>query len=341
MMKVNLRFCRLRAQVSVASYDELTIDRCIALRFKNVYLEYKYVSKIARRVLSSAKSYSEQQRKFYEGLHNRKLAYHTLTGANGEIAKTVNVKATLEMWTTACEKLEGNWNIVVIRNATPNAFVTELCPRRIFVHTGLLEHCKPTDDELGMVLSHEISHLLLGHVSSAMETVLLTSIIQLVFLSFVDPFGILTLLLDYYSFQLANMYTAYHSRTRELEADSLGLEVASLACFDVEKGAHIFRKFGELENGPPDPEVPGTQKQQAAGWFDSHPPSDHRFALLEEASKHYKHLHGSPDCIRWQQEFEKAVELLMTPKKTTVYKETKSVFNQIIQKIKDVSSTKE
>lgn len=43
-----------------------------------------------------------------------------------------------------------------------NFFYIYLQNGNIFVFTGMLNICT-TDDELGMVLGHEISHCLLGH----------------------------------------------------------------------------------------------------------------------------------------------------------------------------------
>ena len=80
----------------------------------------------------------------------------------------VNIRDTerqIEYWRNCKKKLKGSWHIIVSDNKTPNAFVTEVCPRRIFVNSGIFDLIA-TDDELAMVLSHEVSHLLCGHTQS-------------------------------------------------------------------------------------------------------------------------------------------------------------------------------
>jgi Zn-dependent protease with chaperone function len=158
----------------------------------------------------------------------------------------------------------------------------------------------PSDDELGMILSHELSHVMLGHNASALETKLMSLIVQLIFISFVDPFGILSFFLDYFSFQVTEMYTAYNSRHMETEADTLGIELSAMACFDVEKGSHVFRKLNEL--------IP--EGSRASTWFDSHPPSQQRFEALNLASARFSGLHRSGDCQKWREDFRHAVEAL-------------------------------
>jgi len=59
--------------------------------------------------------------------------------------------------------MKGDWHYIVTTAPDVNAFVTDLCPHRIFVHEGLLKECTPTDDELALILGHEISHLIYGH----------------------------------------------------------------------------------------------------------------------------------------------------------------------------------
>ena len=49
----------------------------------------------------------------------------------------------------------------------PNAFVSEMLPQKIFVTTGLFDEIVNNDDELAMILGHEVSHLIKGHGSEA------------------------------------------------------------------------------------------------------------------------------------------------------------------------------
>ena len=42
-----------------------------------------------------------------------------------------------------------------------------MLPQKIFVTTGLFDQYVKNDDELAMILGHEVSHLILGHMSAS------------------------------------------------------------------------------------------------------------------------------------------------------------------------------
>ena len=82
---------------------------------------------------------------------------------------------------------------VLIPSTIPNAFVSEIMPHRIFITTSLLQTFIESQDELALVLGHEISHLILGHSSStnAFETSFRT--IEILLLSLDPTEGLLSL----------------------------------------------------------------------------------------------------------------------------------------------------
>ena len=57
----------------------------------------------------------------------------------------------------AQKRLAGKWHWIVTTSALPNAFVTPMCPRRVFVTEGLLEHVQPTDDGVPQTLELDAS----------------------------------------------------------------------------------------------------------------------------------------------------------------------------------------
>jgi len=73
------------------------------------------------------------------------------------------IKKEVAYWRGKLRMCKGSWQYIVISNPIPNAFVSDLAPRKIFVNTGLITTIDATDDELGLVLGHEISHLLHSH----------------------------------------------------------------------------------------------------------------------------------------------------------------------------------
>jgi Peptidase family M48 len=150
-------------------------------------------------------------------------------------------------WSDIRLQLKGDWHYVVTNSKAVNAFVTDLCPRRIFVHEGLLELIKPTDDELALILSHEISHLMLGHTHKRGDLQSNIAKVQLVLMTLVDSTGYWTFLFDLLSYKLGSYLIASDSRHGEEEADELGIVIAARACFDTKKGSNIFHKFEKLE----------------------------------------------------------------------------------------------
>ena len=219
----------------------------------------------------------------------------------------------LERWTDAASKMEGHWNFIVIKSPISNAFVTELCPRYIFIHQGLLINHKPTDDELGVVLGHELSHVILGHSSSQLDATLMSSIIQLMFLSFIDPSGLLYLLLEFFSFEANSLFKASYSRECETEADNLGLKIASKACFDVEQGSMIFQKLASIHGENSEDSVP----KPRSSWYDSHPNSVDRYNNLMESIKHLKLQVTTQtiDCGKWRADLGRSLAALKLPTK--------------------------
>jgi Zn-dependent protease with chaperone function len=184
--------------------------------------EYQRVKKVLHRVLSSARDILEERIKGLDPTTEGELRERLLVGH---------------------QKLNGNWNLVLFPSNDVNAFVTGLCPRKVFVFTGLLEQVHPTDDELAVILSHELSHIILGHNEGKGGSAAFLLSLQLVLLSLVDPLGISALFYDYLANILRKIVDASYSRTIETEADLLGVEITANACFDIRKGVGVMQKL--------------------------------------------------------------------------------------------------
>eukprot|EP00599_Poterioochromonas_sp_BG-1_P005530 CAMPEP_0173140788 /NCGR_PEP_ID=MMETSP1105-20130129/5103_1 /TAXON_ID=2985 /ORGANISM="Ochromonas sp., Strain BG-1" /LENGTH=435 /DNA_ID=CAMNT_0014053859 /DNA_START=33 /DNA_END=1340 /DNA_ORIENTATION=- len=229
--------------------------------------------------------------------------------------KLYNNKQELEMWQIAHSRLKGSWHYVVIDVPTVNAFVTAACPRRVFVHAGLLEKIHPTDDELALVMGHEISHFLLQHVEKEQSYDVGLKILQLILLTFVEPIGFFAIAYDYLVATIAQYLDAAYSRECEEEADTLGIELAARACYDTKKGTKMFEKlhnYATLVGGAPDPlylegtsnsneavvidqktsetnktEEKEEREKEHASWSDSHPSWDDRIENITALSHQY------------------------------------------------------
>ena len=94
----------------------------------------------------------------------------------------------------------GSWRVVLLDSPLPNAFVSESFPRRVFVCRGLLEQVAPTDEELAMVVGHEIAHLIHGHGGKRVMSSMFFSSVQLVLLALLDPTGVASVLWELFGY---------------------------------------------------------------------------------------------------------------------------------------------
>ena len=219
-------------------------------------LDFQRVNSIAMKVIKASKDHckSEMQAAHKvgkESLEKMDNMLHLVYGHEQIISLHENVaeaEANYEHWESALNRVEGNWKVHLTKNGkTINAFVSDVLPRNLFVQQGLLTALKPTDNELAMIFGHEISHVLLGHSSEELAKSATAQVAQLVFLTFVDPAGLFSLLLEGLSFEATHIFKAYVSRHNEYDADDLGKIIIEKAAFDSVKGANIFLKASQLQ----------------------------------------------------------------------------------------------
>lgn len=192
-------------------------------------------------------------------------------------------------------KQQGPWKFVLIPSDLPNAFVSELFPHRIFITTSILQKFIATQDELALVLGHEISHLILGHSSARnrLETVFRT--IEILLLSIDPTEGLLSLAFMSLLATFRGGLGASYSREHEREADEMGIKLTAMACYNTREASLVFHKMHihDIESGI-------QNASNKAGWgsfFDSHPPSDERFrSLLQESNNENKEKYEDTSC---------------------------------------------
>lgn len=79
---------------------------------------------------------------------------------------------------------------------------------------------KVSDDELAIILAHEISHVLLGHIDKTADRNALIHGFQLTLLSLVDPVGIFSLFFELGIDLSRRLLLASYSRENEMEVRS-------------------------------------------------------------------------------------------------------------------------
>ncbi len=267
--------------------------------------EYKRLKKVGQKVLNAAKSYCGAKKDMVlKSLKEREisLAKLEILGIHRTLEQTDHMKKLAEeiknfeeelyVWDDHLHRVEGKWEYILIKDKTiANAFVTATCPRRMFVIEGLFTIFSPTDDELGLVLSHEISHVILGHADSQTINSALISMAQLILIDFIDPTGMFSFFLEFMTFASSKWMNASYSRACENEADAMGLTIASIACFDIKQGVEFFHKLAAKEG------------HHTTRWFHTHPSSKDRFSSLQNALQEKRFQDADSACARMKKDF--------------------------------------
>jgi predicted Zn-dependent protease len=145
---------------------------------------------------------------------------------------------------------EWKWEVNLIGSTQVNAFC--MPGGKIAFYTGILTQLKLTDDEVAMVMGHEIAHALREHARERMgkgiATQGLASIAGLIVSS---KYGIDPNVTSSVARGGANLLTLEFSRENESEADLVGMELAARAGFDPRAGVTLWQKMAAVSKGAP------------------------------------------------------------------------------------------
>ena len=161
------------------------------------------------------------------------------------------------------------WEVQVINDPkTVNAFC--MAGGKMAIYSGMWEKLNASDEEIAMVMGHEISHALAGHtqerMSVAMTSQMVAQVAAIAISSSESTRGLAmtgTQLAAVYAVQLPN------SRTSESEADAIGLQLAARAGYDPHAAVTLWEKMGKLGGTPPE-------------FLSTHPSPENRAARLRE-----------------------------------------------------------
>ena len=155
------------------------------------------------------------------------------------------------------------WEVNLIGSNQINAFC--MPGGKIAFYSGILEQLKLTDDEVAMVMGHEIAHALREHARARMGKNAATSIGATV-LGQLFGLGQLGQTVTNYGAQLL---TLQFSREDETEADLVGMELAARAGYNPQAGVSLWNKMGAASKGAP------------PQWLSTHPAGATRIAQIE------------------------------------------------------------
>lgn len=155
------------------------------------------------------------------------------------------------------------WEVQLFGSNSINAFC--MPGGKIAFFSGILDRLKLTDDEVAMVMGHEMAHALREHSRERLAKNQLTGIGAGV-LSAVLGLGDLGRTAVDYGAQLTMLK---FSRDDETEADLVGMEMAARAGFDPRAGITLWKKMGAASKGAP------------PQWLSTHPSGNNRIADIE------------------------------------------------------------
>ena len=139
-----------------------------------------------------------------------------------------------------------NWEVNVITSRQVNAWC--MPGGKIAFYTGLIEQLQATDDEIAAVMGHEIAHALREHgrerASQAMAQGIGIAVVGTALGLGGGAQDLTQLVLDL-TFNLPN------SRTDEIEADRIGVEIAARGGYEPRAAITLWEKMQKASKGQP------------------------------------------------------------------------------------------
>ncbi len=161
------------------------------------------------------------------------------------------------------------WEVNLIGSKQVNAFC--MPGGKIAFYTGILDQLKLTDDEIAIVMGHEVAHALREHARERMAKSTATNY-GLQIGAAILGLGQLGNIGAQYGAQLLSLK---FSRSDESEADLVGLDLAARAGFDPRAGVVLWQKMSSLNKSAP------------PQWMSTHPASATR---IKDIEKHLKEV---------------------------------------------------
>lgn len=171
--------------------------------------------------------------------------------------------------------LDMKFKVFVIDADVKNAFV--LPNGNVFVFTGI---CNVFNNkhELGMLLGHEMGHVIAGHSSESAcreSSILMIDALIFMLLSLFIPSNYMFGIQEWFRLQIMNLFTELpFSRNNEIEADYIGLILAKQCGYDISYGPSMWNKMKEVQ-GDNLPEI-----------FSTHPCDANRSKYIKSWIKH-------------------------------------------------------
>ena len=159
-----------------------------------------------------------------------------------------------------------DWEVNVFDSPTINAFC--MPGGKIAFFTGIIDKLKLTDDEIAVIMGHEMGHALWEHARERTAKVNMTNIGSRVIGGLL--FGQAGELVGAAGSSLAALK---FSRNDETEADLIGMELAARAGYDPRAGITLWQKMSKAGGGAP------------PQWLSTHPSGQTRIKTFQDNLK--------------------------------------------------------
>ena len=160
------------------------------------------------------------------------------------------------------------WEVNLLGSSQINAFC--MPGGKIAFYTGILQKLQLSDDEVAMVMGHEMAHALREHARERMAKSAAThGIASMLGAIASSKWGIDPNISEGVARGGANLLALEFSREDESEADLVGMELAARAGYDPRAGVTLWQKMGAANKGAP------------PQWLSTHPSSKSRIAEIQ------------------------------------------------------------
>ena len=180
------------------------------------------------------------------------------------------------------------WRVSIVYSPKIAANAISLSTGDIVVYSGILHACHNID-EVSLMLSHEMAHIILNHVVETVSHSSLVSMLRLVCIAAIW-FFIPSVIVSFLTHILFSMTVTILSKNRynrklELEADQIGLLLASKACFNPERAINMWKHL-PMSN----------ESDTVKAFFHKYPCNETRFMTLQSLLPQAKKLYSSGQC---------------------------------------------
>ena len=221
---------------------------------------------VATKVIPASQVEGAAQQQYAQLLREARSQRALAPEDNAQVQRLRYIASRIVPQTPACNEraAQWKWEVNLLGSQQINAFC--MPGGKIAFYSGILSTLKLSDDEVAVVMGHEVAHALLEHARERMAKSTGTSLGLRLGAALLG----LGNLGDMAAQGLANLASLKFSRDDESEADALGLILAARAGYDPRAGVTLWQKMGQASGGKAPP-----------AWLSTHPAGAARIKELE------------------------------------------------------------